>query len=72
MSIPASQFVDADTVEGWNISLWGNPKLTIVCGGCHAMFKTKDYLPITNMDNEYAANCPKCNKWNQLGLYPKE
>jgi hypothetical protein len=31
---PTIQWCNARSVEGWNICLWGNPKLTVVCGKC--------------------------------------
>lgn len=69
MAIPLSKICKAESVNGWNICLWGRPKLTIICGDCYNLFKTRDYNHITNMNNELAAVCPKCGKFNRLGLY---
>ena len=70
MAIPISKFCNAESVSGWNMCLWGMPKLTIICGNCYGQFKTRDYIRITNMGNEYAAICPHCQKYNKTGLYP--
>ena len=49
------------------MSLFGNPKLTIVCGDCYGQFKTKDYT-LDKKNKEIVANCPHCGMWNRTGL----
>jgi len=43
IKIDIKDVVTAKYVEGWNMSLFGNPKLTIICGNCSGKFKTRDY-----------------------------
>ena len=68
MSAKITKYVDAISVTGFNTSIFGRPKLTIVCGHCETLFKTRDYVPITNVGNLLAANCSSCGYWNNTKL----
>ena len=61
----------ASYIEGWNFSIFGNPKLSIVCGNCHSLFKTRDYYPTYCIDSEVPivmTPCPHCEKWNKMDI----
>ncbi len=60
----------ASYVRGWNICLWGKSKLTIVCGNCDHLFKTRDYIPRYNDDQQrgLAAQCPGCSYLNWMNM----
>ena len=70
IKLTSDQICNAVYVEGWNICLWGMPKLTIVCGNCKGQFKTRDYVPFNRgkSDKNTVSCCPYCGKWNKLGL----
>lgn len=63
IKIPPERMVDAKYVTGWNISLFGNPKLTIQCGKCFSLFKTRDYIPCNDLGGQLLAPCPFCGFW---------
>jgi hypothetical protein len=65
--IPSDKMVKAQYSEAWAICLWGNPKMTVVCGHCSAKFETRDYIPHKNT-GEILALCPYCTFWNMTGL----
>ena len=64
--------VGAASVSGWNICLWGNPKLTVYCGNCGGPFKTRDYVCMRDHNNQIAVFCPHCHFYNLTGLYEQE
>jgi len=70
-NIQISKLTTAQHVSGWNICLWGNPKLTVYCGNCSGMFKTREYVQMTDRNYQIAVFCPYCSHYNLTGLYPK-
>lgn len=64
------QLCDAAHYSGWNICLWGNPKMTIICGSCHGEFKTRSYYRFDREKGpeKTVANCPYCRKWNKMNI----
>lgn len=72
MSISIDKVCGAVSVEGWAICLWGNPKLSVVCGNCKGPFSTRQYAFITNKGRQIAVFCPHCQYYNLTGLYPNE
>lgn len=65
--LTADQLCRAASVEMWNMSLFGKPQATIICGNCTHRFKTRDYNPL-NGGGDWLANCPHCNKWNRMNI----
>ena len=66
--------VPAQAWGGWNISIFGKPKLKVICGNCNAMFKTRDYYPYT-VEDKYegaVACCPNCFKYNKIPIDLRE
>ena len=70
LTIKSENLVSAKYVTGWNICLWGNPKLHIICGNCEGQFLTRQYRPFFVKDQHVntVACCSYCGKWNKLGL----
>ncbi len=72
LTISQSNLVNAISYEAWSICLWGNPKMTVICGGCESEFKTRSYYAYNRAGHDPAcgeavvANCPRCGKWNRL------
>lgn len=68
--IPLTQQTKAKHVDGWTFTLIPglNPKLTMVCGNCNSLYKTRDYVRATNQRNEIVIFCPYCQYWNFTGL----
>lgn len=64
-----SEVVKAHSWEGWTVgfALFNKPKMTIRCGGCYWLFKTRDYIPLTDRSGS-AAMCTSCKKWNLFPL----
>lgn len=56
--------------SGYNMSILGKPKMTVICGSCSGMFKSRDWFPYTNSRRRKMSivNCPKCNKWNTMNF----
>lgn len=54
-------------VEGWSMSLFGRPKLSIQCGNCYVTWRTRDWIPVQNR-KQSAAVCPTCAWWNVFDL----
>jgi len=67
ITIPANRLVKAQGVSGWSMSLFGSPKLTIICGGCYRPFATRDYIPFKGTGH-LTACCSYCEMWNNTGL----
>jgi hypothetical protein len=68
--IPLEKQTRAMSVSGWSICLWGNPKLSVICGNCCNLFKTRDYIKVTNRGGEIAVFCPHCQHYNLTNLFP--
>lgn len=72
LTVSEDDVVRAGHVSGWNMSLLGRPKVTVLCGfpGCGSTFKTRDYYPLSGgpYNRSLIARCPDCRKWNALGL----
>jgi hypothetical protein len=66
IQIPADKISFAKHAEGWNMCLWGNPKITVICGKCYGEFKTRSYHPFT--EGGVIANCPHCSQWNRFNF----
>ena len=68
ITLPRESVVHARYFESWSMSLFGRPKMTVICGGCSRQFKTRDYMPFNQgkSDEGIVANCPICGKWNIL------
>lgn len=61
----------ASSVSGYTFSIFGSPKLSIICGSCQYFFKTRDYIPFFPKNSEESisiANCPNCGKWNKMNV----
>lgn len=72
--IPTNEkLCEAKDYRGWNICLWGRPKLSIICGHCDRPFKTRDYFPRNNHAGYkgLAAHCPTCAYWNWMNMQYK-
>lgn len=69
IKIPENRLVRSKYVEGWNMSIFGNPKLTIQCGQCSGIFKTREYYPHRRFDNRLTACCQYCGFWNLTPFY---
>ena len=65
--VQINKLVNVSYVECWNFSIFGNPKLTVVCGECKGLFKTRDYVTIKNTQT-IGVFCPHCKTWNNTGL----
>lgn len=48
------------------MSLFGNPKVSGICGNCHAPFETRDWRVAER--GEIAVFCGYCGYWNLTGL----
>ncbi len=70
--INISKLIKAQSVSGYNMCLFGNPKLTVFCGNCSGMFKTRDYIIIKNKNKEISVFCPYCCYYNLTGLFNGE
>lgn len=70
IQIDKDQIVEAAYVSGWNMSIFGQPKMKILCGSCGHTFRTRDYYPFTRegRSHGFVAKCPCCPKWNRLNL----
>lgn len=70
IKIDSSKLVRASYVEGYTWSVFGNPKLKIICGKCNAQFHTRDYVPLyeNGSHNTDISCCQHCGIWNKLGL----
>ncbi len=70
---PNEKLCEAKDYRGWNICLWGRPKLSIICGHCDRPFKTRDYFPRNNHAGYkgLAAHCPACAYWNWMDMQYK-
>lgn len=70
IDLPSEKLTNAQSVEGWNMSLFGAPRLTVTCGGCYSQFKTRDYYPFTSKDGKRGsvAYCSRCSKWNIMDV----
>lgn len=66
ININQNNLTDAKLVTGWNMSIFGNPKLTIICGSCDSQFKTRDYYKFNPRGS--VACCPNCGKWNKMDV----
>ena len=67
---PQVKWCKARHAEAWSVCLWGNPKMTVVCGNCLKTFSTRDYLSVTNCGGQIACKCDGCGAMNLTGLYP--
>lgn len=43
IKIPADRICEAHDWETWTISLFGNPKMEMICGKCYRPFASRDY-----------------------------
>ena len=70
IQVPKNSIVKAKFVEGWNFSIFGRPKLSIVCGSCGGEFKTREYRDFfeNKQHIDSIACCCFCGKWNRLGV----
>ena len=70
IKIPEEKIVKAKFTEGWNMSLFGKPKLSIVCGNCSGQFSTRQYINLyeKGRHTDSVACCQFCGYWNRLGL----
>ena len=67
IKISSDKIVRAKYSEAWSICIWGNPKMTVICGHCKNKFATREYIP-DNKTREAMAQCPHCNYWNETRL----
>lgn len=70
IKISTDRLVNVQYVEGWNFSIFGKPKLKIICGKCKSQFDTRDYIPLKENGyyNTDITCCPYCGMWNRLGM----
>ena len=66
LEIPDENFVNARYFHSWALSIFGKPKVTIVCGGCSGQFSSRQWA-IQN-DRKVVSCCPFCGKWNRTRL----
>ena len=71
ISIPSDKIFAAHYATGWNMCLWGPPKVEIICGSCYREFSTRKYHPYYENGCRTAtlANCPSCGMWNKFGMH---
>jgi len=65
--ITPDKIVRAKYSEAFCLSIFGMPKMTVICGNCGGQFKTREYIP-EKITREAIAHCPYCSMWNQTGL----
>jgi hypothetical protein len=70
--IKISKLTTAQSVNGFmgTLMIWTNPKLTVICGHCSGLFKTRDHIEMSDRGQEIAVFCPHCQYYNLTGLYP--
>lgn len=69
ISLPYDKFVNAKAYECWSLSLFGKPKLTVICGDCSSQFSTREWRTMTAPEKgRVVACCPVCGKWNKTKL----
>lgn len=68
--ISTARICTARYAEGWNMCLWGPPKMKVICGSCTGQFSTRDYRAFNQgrEDEDTVADCPYCGMWNKLGV----
>lgn len=65
IQVPEENLVRAAEAEGWNLSLFGKPKITFTCGNCFHVWATRDWFE--EVRKGVSCTCPKCNKVNWTG-----
>jgi hypothetical protein len=70
-TINGHPLVRAANCEGWAMSLFGQPKMTIVCGECMGTFKTRDYHKVLKKGTPIGsfAKCSCCGMLNFFDMY---
>jgi hypothetical protein len=61
--IPADRICDAADWETYTFSIFGNPKMKMICGKCYRPFESRDYSRY-NRGEGLAMCCPHCGMWN--------
>jgi|FAXJ01.1.fsa_nt_gi hypothetical protein len=69
-TVKIRKLTGAQLVEGYDFCLWGNPKLSVICGHCSGPFKTREYIFMADRGGQIAVFCPHCQYYNLTGLYP--
>ena len=70
ITLDRDKLCEAKYASAWSVSIFGNPKMTIICGNCCAEFATRSYHPFNKgkPDECIVAHCPYCTKWNKVKL----
>jgi len=67
VKVTEDKIVKAKYSEAFSFSIFGNPKMTVICSHCNKTFSTREYRPDTKT-REAMAHCPHCDYWNGTAL----
>lgn len=70
-TISSDKIVWAKDGQTWNMSLFGYPKASIICGNCDWYFKSRDWIKLYDGNKPVGSliGCPSCHMYNRIPYY---